>query len=130
MSVFVSKSLKDGSYDRIFDNTFNACKIAEAVAGNFLLKAFLDKFDESSDHELKCPFKKVIKKPKAMRYSCSIFSNFQGTYNNKNLLISDKFIPIFMKNKKFRVLYRVLTKSDSKQNLIPLYSAKITAVLK
>lgn len=59
VSVFATKSLKDESFDKYFDQTFNACKIVTAVAGNFILKGFLEKFAESSNHELKCPFKKV-----------------------------------------------------------------------
>ncbi len=54
-----SNSLTDGNFEKTFEYAFNACKLRQAAAKNFIFKRFLELMEEKANIPLKCPFKKV-----------------------------------------------------------------------
>jgi hypothetical protein len=123
--IFVQKDQNDRNYERqLIKTTINVCKMADGILGDFVARMIMDDLHKFIDFDLKCPFRRV--RCDLQNFGVHCIHEFQGFYNLKNFMLTDKYVPIRMlkNNVKFSLMARVSGKIERKRGLIHLFTVK------
>jgi Protein of unknown function (DUF1091) len=124
----VQKDKNDRNYERqLIKTTVNVCKMSQGVLGDFLAKMIMENIHEFIDFEFKCPFKKVSWN--ILKFLKVNFINliFQGFYSFKNLLLTDKYIPMHLlsENVKYSLMTKAMGRVPKQKSMVHLFTLKL-----
>jgi hypothetical protein len=109
-SALSTKSLKSGNYEKLFDFTYDPCRM-RGKSSNYFLSKYFEAFQSSNSKSLKCPFKKDV-------------------YFIKDVFVSSSILPDFFRmNMKFIFNYEVKVTTADKRKYFQLYQIKIDGEL-
>jgi uncharacterized UPF0160 family protein len=123
----VQKDKNDRSYGRqLLKTSTNVCKMSQGVLGDFIARMIMEDLHSVIDFDLKCPFKKVRIESKLFKKYINFDLNFQGFYNLKNFVITDRFLPMHLvsDNIKFSLMAKIMGKISKRKPLVHIYTAK------